>query len=65
MTVPIPSELEQSLVQRAQQRQISLEELVREALQWYVQIDSATIDELSAWQEIRDEALRLVEEPPQ
>ncbi len=64
MTISIPSELEKALVDRAQERQISLEELVREALLWYMQIRPATIDELSAWQEVRDEALQLVEEPP-
>jgi hypothetical protein len=64
VTISIPSELEKALVDRAQERQISLEELVREALVWYMQISPATIDELSAWQEVRDEALQLVEEPP-
>ena len=64
MTVQIPAELEQALLARAQQRQMTLDELVHEALRWYVQVDAATIDELTAWQEVHDEALLLVEEPP-
>jgi hypothetical protein len=64
MTIPIPAELEQALLLRAQQRQISVESLVNEALAWYLQMEPATLDELTAWQEVRDEALRLVEESP-
>jgi hypothetical protein len=64
MTVAIPQELEQALALRAAQRQISPEELVREALVWYLQMDSALLDEMAAWQEIRDEAIQLVEESP-
>ncbi len=64
MTITLPPELEHTLLDRAQQRQVPVEELVREALSWYVQFEPATIDELAAWQEIRDEALALVEEPP-
>ncbi|HMC64213.1 MAG TPA: hypothetical protein VKI65_04675 [Gemmataceae bacterium] len=63
MTFTIPAELEQELQAQAQHRQMHLEDIVREALTWYVRMGSATIDELTAWQEIRDEALRLVEEP--
>jgi hypothetical protein len=64
MTLPIPPDLQQTLVDRAARRQISPEELVREALTWYFQIDPDLLDELTAWQEIRDEALSLAEEPP-
>jgi predicted transcriptional regulator len=64
MTVKIPINLEKALSARAKERQISLEELVREALFWYLQLEESTIDELNAWQEVRDEALRLVEDPP-
>lgn len=62
MTVPIPTELEQALVERARLRQQSVEELVRDALESYLRTESD--DELNAWQEVRDEALRLVEDPP-
>ena len=63
MTLAIPTELERELVERARQRQVTVELLVREAIDWYLRMDSATVDELSAWQAVRDEALQLVEEP--
>jgi len=53
MTLAIPPELERALGNRAAERQISTEDLVREALAWYLQIDVDLLDELSAWQEIR------------
>ncbi len=56
MTVPIPTELEQALAERARLRQQSVEELVRDALESYLRTESD--DELNAWQEVRDEALR-------
>lgn len=56
MTVPIPTELEQALVERARLRQQSVEELVRDALESCLRAESD--DELNAWQEVRDEALR-------
>jgi predicted transcriptional regulator len=66
MTISIPPELEQALAHRAEQRHITVDELIREALDWYLNVDSGLLDELEAWQEVRDEALRLVEEetPP-
>lgn len=64
MNLELPSDLEQTLRRRAEQRQISIEDLVREAISWYIQMDPTTLDELSAWQEVRDEALELIEEPP-
>ncbi len=64
MTLNIPSDLEHALLLRAQQRQVSLEDLVCEALTWYIHLAPATLDELAAWQEIRDEALELIEDPP-
>lgn len=64
MTLALPPELRQALLACAQQRQISLEELVREALAWYVLTGAALIDELTAWQEVRDEALQQVVEEP-
>jgi hypothetical protein len=64
MTVAIPPELQQAITSRAAERQVSPEQIVREALGWYLQIDGDLRDELSAWQEIRDEALDIAEEPP-
>lgn len=62
MTLSIPTELEQKLRARASQRQMTIEELVHEALTWYTSFEAATLDELAAWQEVRDEALQGVEE---
>jgi hypothetical protein len=62
MTLTIPQDLEQALVSRAQERQQPVADVVREALTWYLQISEASFDELAAWQEVRDEALRLVED---
>jgi predicted transcriptional regulator len=64
MTVAIPPELEQALAARAAQLRISPEQLVREALSWYLQPDESLRDELSAWQEVRDEALDVTEDSP-
>jgi hypothetical protein len=62
MTVKIPTKLEKALIARAKERKISFQDLIHEALSWYMQLEQATVDELNAWQEVRDEALRLVEE---
>ena len=61
MTLTIPPDIEQKLAKRAVQRNMSVEAILREAIDWYLQMDPAAIDELTAWQEIRDEALELVE----
>ena len=63
MTLTIPTELEQAVAQRAAQRQVSVEEIVREALSWYLRADIELLDELDAWQQIRDEALQSVDPP--
>ena len=64
MTVTIPEELEAAVQQKAEQRRISVEYVVMEALQWYLQIDAELVDELAAWQEVRDEAALVVEGSP-
>jgi hypothetical protein len=61
MTVTIPAELEDVLQQKAAERKTSVEQLVQEALQWYLQMDAELLDELTAWQEVRDEAWETVE----
>jgi hypothetical protein len=63
MTLAIPSDLEQKLVDRANERKVSVESLVGEALSWYLQLEPPLIDELDAWEAVRDEALGIVEEP--
>jgi len=62
MAIEIPIDMEQALLARAAKRHSSLEDVIREALDWYLRIEAETIDELAAWQEVRDEALRLVED---
>jgi hypothetical protein len=62
MTLAIPQDLEHRLVERARERHVSVESLVGEALHWYLQMEPDLVDELSAWQEVRDEALDVIEE---
>ena len=64
MTVQIPPELQQALAERAAQRQVSPEDLVREALTWYLQMGDSLLDELDEWQSVRDEAMRIAEQAP-
>ena len=61
MNVTLPPGLTDALTRRAQQRQVAVEDLVREAVAWYLGLDEALIDELHAWQEVRDEALDLAD----
>lgn len=64
-SVTVPESLEEQLRRRAAQRQTTVEELVREALGWYLRTDADLLDELTAWQEVRDEAWEIVESPPE
>ncbi|MBI4601433.1 MAG: hypothetical protein HY721_05655 [Planctomycetes bacterium] len=61
MSVTIPPELEKAVKARADQRRMTVEDLVHEALSWYLGTDWELVDELCAWQEVRDEARRIVE----
>lgn len=61
MNVTLPPELVEALSQRAREQQVGVEDLVREAVAWYLGLDAALADELRAWQEVRDEALDLVD----
>ena len=60
-TFTIPAELEQVFEERAAVRNMPVENMVQEALRWYLQMDPALLDELDAWQEVRDEAWEAVE----
>jgi hypothetical protein len=64
MTVTIPAELETAVQRKAEQQQVPVENVVQEALEWYLRTDSELLDELTAWQEVRDEAVQLVEGTP-
>lgn len=61
MTIAIPAEIERALGEKASERHVTIEELVADALRWYLQIESGLGDELAAWQEVRDEALKTIE----
>jgi hypothetical protein len=61
MNVTFPPVLADALARRAQQRQVPAEDLVREAVAWYLGLDESLLDELRAWQEVRDEALDRVD----
>ena len=61
MSITIPPELESAIKARASERRMSVEEFVREALSWYLNTDAELLDDLSAWQEVRDEARQIVE----
>ena len=61
MSVTIPPELEKAVKARAEQCRMTVDQLVREALSWYLGADPELLDELSAWQEVRDEARQMVE----
>ena len=61
-TVMIPDQLEVQLRAHAAQRQTTVDELVREALAWHLHMDPLLLDELSAWQEVREEALQITED---
>ena len=57
MTIALPADIEEVLGAKAAERHISVEELVCDALRWYLRVESGLADELTAWQEVRDEAL--------
>jgi hypothetical protein len=61
MSVTLPASLETAVKAKAAQRNVSVEQLVEEALSWYLSADLEFLDELSAWQEVRDEAWGIVE----
>lgn len=64
MTVTLPVELEEKLRSTARQRRTSVEELVRQAVEWYLGAEPELLDELDAWQQVRDEAWLAAEELP-
>ena len=59
MTLTVPPALADALTSCAASRNISFDEVVHEALAWYVQIGPELLDELTAWREIHDEALQI------
>ena len=61
MVISLSADVEQSLKDRAQRLHRSVDDLVNEAVAWYVRLDPDLIDELNAWQEVRDEAWETAE----
>jgi predicted transcriptional regulator len=64
MTVTIPAELETAVQRKAEQRQVPVDNVVQEALEWYLRMNTELLDELAAWQEVRNEALEIAEGTP-
>ncbi len=64
MTITIPAELETAVQRKAEQRQVPVDNVVQEALEWYLRMNTELLDELAAWQDVRDEALETVEGNP-
>jgi hypothetical protein len=62
VTCVIPQEIERQLRERAASRQTTVQQLVEEALSWYLNVEEELLDELGAWHAARDEAARLVED---
>jgi len=64
MTISIPEPLESVVRQKAASREIGVDDYVREAVEWFLRMDSELLDELDAWQEIRDEGVSAAEDSP-
>jgi hypothetical protein len=64
VTITILAELETAVRRTAEQRQLSVECVVQEALEWYLQMDAELLDVLTVWQEVRDQAGQVVERTP-
>ena len=43
---------------------MSVENVVQEALEWYLRMDIELLDELAAWQEVRDVGALVAEGAP-
>ena len=65
MTVQVSSEMEQALRERADRLGVSVEDVVQQALSWFLTVDPELLDELAAWQEVGEEGLRLIEDMPE
>jgi hypothetical protein len=50
MTITIPAELENNLTKRAARLQIAVDDLVEQALHWYMAIDAELVEEIAAWE---------------
>jgi predicted transcriptional regulator len=62
MTITLPPELERAVTDRAAERKVPPDEIVRQALVWYLQIEPDLLDELTAVEEAHAEALQIIED---
>ena len=65
MTVNLPPDLERAVTDRARDRQLSVDDVVREALTRWLREEQEIQGELEMWQEARLDALRLIEDEPE
>ncbi|MBO0699009.1 MAG: ribbon-helix-helix protein, CopG family [Zavarzinella sp.] len=62
MSITLPENLEQSLARRAELLGLPVEELVRRAVSWYLQVEPELEVELRDWQQMTWHAWATVEE---
>lgn len=62
MNIDIPQELEVLLLVTSRDLNISVDRLVQQILAQYFAPSSELLDEFAAWQEVSEEALKLVDD---
>lgn len=62
MTITLPTDLERSLTDRAEQLGVEPEEIVRRAVAQFLYLEPELQAELAFWQQLGCEALNTVEE---
>jgi hypothetical protein len=62
MTVVLPPEMERALRERADRLRVSVDEVVSQALVWYISIEPELLDEFRAIEQAHAEALWLIED---
>lgn len=63
MNISIPEDVQEAISLRATKLGLKPDDLVHQALRWYLAMDDGVLEELDDWQRVRDEALELVERP--
>ena len=62
MTITLSPTMEQTLKERADRLQVPIDEVVEQALSWYMAADPELMAELRAWEEVGLEAIAMVED---
>jgi hypothetical protein len=62
MTVHIPPAIVDTLKDRASRLHLSVDEIVEQALAWYVAIDPELLEDFAAIEDAHAEALRMIDE---